>query len=147
MGLSIRGRSLFGVQEVNMGVGEFYVTRVLNELLRNTSFALPSAWWISLHTGAAGRTGTGNALASSPRFSITFYAAATNGTGGQASSSGAVSVVVSATGTITDIGIWDGSSTATANHIWNGALTASKTVANVGDTVQISAGQLVVKLE
>lgn len=56
------------------------------------------------------------------------------------------SVVASATGTITYIGLWDGSATATANHLWSGALGTSKVVANVGDTVTVASGALTVTL-
>jgi len=99
--------------------------------------------YAALHTADPGETGTASPLASCPRFSIHFGAAASATSANDASAS----VIASATGTITHISLWDGSDTGTANCLWYGALTASKTVANVGDTLNVASGALTVSLD
>lgn len=125
-----------------MSISNYLEDSLLNLVLRNTTFPPITAVYASLHTADPGETGTGSPIASSPRFAVTFAAAAS----ATAANSATASVVCSATGTITHLGLWDASSTATANHLWSGALTASKTVANVGDTVTLAVGALTVNL-
>lgn len=125
-----------------MSISNYLEDKLLDLVLRNTTFAAITTVWASLHTADPGETGTGSPLASCPRFSVSFNAAA-SATGVNSASA---SVVASSTGTVTHLGLWDGSSTATANHLWSGALTASKVVANVGDTVELASGQLAVSL-
>jgi len=125
-----------------MSISDYLEDKILDLVLRNTTFPAITAVYASLHTGDPGETGTANPLASCPRVAVTFNAAA-SATSVQAA---AISFATSATGTITHIGLWDGSSTATANHLWSGALTASKVVANVGDTVNAASGSITVTL-
>ena len=122
-----------------MPVATAMANNILNTILRNTSFAMPSSTvFLSLHTAAPGITGTGSPLASTPRFSVTFNAPAN----ASCVNAATASVVCSATGTVTNIGLWDGSATLTATHIMSGALDANKTVANVGDTVPLASADL-----
>lgn len=125
-----------------MSISNYLEDKLLNLVLTNTTFPAITAVFASLHTGDPGETGTGSPLASAARFAVTFGAAAS----ATSANSATASVVCSATGTISHIGLWDGSATATANHLWSGALTASKVVANVGDTVTLAVGGLTVNL-
>ena len=125
-----------------MSISNYLEDNLLNLVLRNTTFGAITAVYMSLHTADPGETGTGSPLASCPRFAVTFNAAAS-----ATSVNGATaSVVASSTGTVTYAGLWDGASTATANHLWSGALGTSKVVANVGDTVTLASGALAVSL-
>ena len=125
-----------------MTISNYLEDSLLNLVLRNTTFPAIAAVWGSLHTADPGETGTGSPLASSPRFSVAFGAAAS----ATAANNATASVVCNATGTVTYVGLWDGSSTATANHLWSGALGTSKVVANVGDVVTVAVGALTVSL-
>jgi hypothetical protein len=127
-----------------MSISDYLENALLNYVLTNSTagFTPITAVYGSLHTGDPGETGTAAPLASCPRMAIVFNAAASatsvNATG--------VTWTANATGTVSHLGLWDGSSTATANHLWSGALTAPKVVANVGDTVTLASGQLSVSL-
>ena len=125
-----------------MTISNYLEDSLLNQVLRNTTFASFATVWASLHTADPGETGTGSPLASTPRFSVAFNAAVS----ATCVNSASASVVCSATGGVSHIGLWDGSSTATANHLWSGALDATKTVANVGDTITLASGDLRVSL-
>ena len=125
-----------------MSLSNYLEDELLDQILTNASFPAISAVFGSLHTADPGETGTNAPLASTPRMAIVFNAAAS------ATSVNATTVqwTCSATGTVSYMGLWDGSATLTANHLISGALTAPKTVANVGDIVQLSSGQLAVSL-
>lgn len=125
-----------------MSISNYLEDKLLDLVLRNTTFPPIATVWVSLHTADPGETGTGSPLASCPRFSLAFNAAASATSANSASGS----VVASATGTVSFFGLWDGSATGTANHLWSGALTAAITVANVGDTVTVASGALTVSL-
>ncbi len=125
-----------------MSISNYLEDALLNLSLMNTTFPAITAIYGSLHTADPGETGSAAPLASCPRVAIVFNAAASatcvNATG--------VTWTCNATGTITYLGLWDGSATATANHLWSGALATAKTVANVGDTVTLASAALAVSL-
>ena len=126
-------------------VARWLSSAVLNHTLRNTSFALPTGGttvYVQVHTGAPGVSATANALASTPRFGITFNTPV-SATAVQATSG---SIVSSATGTLTHISIWDSSDTASGKAYYSGALTASQVVANVGDTINAASGAITVTI-
>lgn len=127
-----------------MSLSNFLEDLVLNHVLTSstTPFVTSTVIWGSLHTADPGETGTASPLASCPRFLVHFGVAASATSANDATAS----VVASSTGTVTHVGLWDGSATATANHLWSGALAANKTVANVGDTVTLAIGALTVTL-
>lgn len=128
-----------------MTISNYLENRILDNVL-TTSTGAPvttTSVFCSLHTGDPGETGTGNPLSSAGRFAVTFNVAAS----ATSVLAAAASVVASATGTISHVALWDGSDTGTANCLWYGALTASKTVANVGDTVSFASAGLLVNLD
>ena len=126
-----------------MSISNYLEDKLLDLVLRNTTFPAITALYGSLHTGDPGESGTGSPLAECPRIALTFNAAASS-TGVNAAGA---TWVCSATGTITYMGLWDGSSTATANFLWGGALATAKVVANVGDSVVLASGQLSFNLD
>ena len=124
-----------------MSISNYLEDNLLNLVLRNTTFPAITAVYASLHTADPGETGTASPLASCARFAVTFNAAAS----ATCVNSASASVVTSASGTISHVGLWDASATATANHLWSGALATTKNV-NVGDTITLASGALTVSL-
>lgn len=128
-----------------MTISNYLEPRILDHILTSstTPFVTTTDIFASLHTGDPGETGTASPLASTPRFSVHMGVAVSSTN----SNDTTASVVCSATGTVTFIGLWDGTSTALANHLWSGALTASRVVANVGDSVTLAVNGLTVTLD
>ena len=127
-----------------MTISNYLEDKLLDLVLRNTTFPPIAAVWASLHTDDPGETGTGSPLASCPRFPVTFGAAASATSANNATAS----VVTSASAVkITYIGLWDGSATATANHLWSGQMTsAGVRILAAGATVTLAVGILNVSL-
>lgn len=125
-----------------MTISNYLEGKILDQVFTNTSFSVATVWG-SLHTADPGETGVTAPLASCPRVAITFNAAASS----TSVNAAGATWICNATGTVTHVGLWDGSATATANHLWSGALTASKVVANAGDSVTLASGQLSVTLD
>lgn len=116
--------------------------KLLNLALVNTSFAAIVTVYGALHTADPGETATASPLASTPRVAIAFNAAVSS----TCVNATTVDWAPQASGTITYLSLWDGSSTVTANAMWSGALTTSKAV-NAGDTVRLTSGSLAVTLD
>jgi hypothetical protein len=124
----------------------------LNFLLTTQTATRPTTWFIGLHTGDPGESGTANEvpnLYSYARTAVAFDAAAQPSTGLTFCDNTSTVTFPTASGgnwgTITHISIKASATYATTTSYFKGALTASKTV-NDGDTFQIQAGQLVISL-
>lgn len=124
----------------------------LNFLLTTGTATRPTSWFIGLHTGDPGESGTANEVAnlySYARTAVTFDAAAQPSTGLTFCDNSATVTFPTASGgnfgTITHISIKASATYATTTSYFKGALTTSKVV-NDGDTFQIQAGQLVISL-
>lgn len=127
--------------------------RVLDHVLRNTAFTQPAALYVALFTGAAGVTDlqleAGTLTNEVPsgrgyaRKAISFSAAS----GGTAANSGIVTFDPStvAWGTITYVAITDSATIGAGNVLFWGAVTTPKTI-DIGDTFQISVGNLTVSM-
>ena len=128
-----------------MSISNYLEDLILNHVLTSstTPFVTTTSVWMSLHTADPGETGTGSPLASCPRFLVHMGSAVS----ATAANDTTASVIASATGTVSHAALWDSSATGTANCLWYGALAASKTVANVGDTVTLAVGGLTVALD
>ena len=124
-----------------MSISNYLEAKLMALVFNGTSFANIANIWGALHTGTPGETATASPLASTPRSLIVFNTANTS----IATNATAVTWVVSATGFVTDISLWDSSATATANALWSGPLNTSKAV-NAGDTVTLASGALTVTL-
>lgn len=124
------------------GISNYLEAKILDQIFTNATFPAISAVWGSLHTGDPTESGTGSPLASCPRVQLFFNAAASATT----VNSTAASWDSSASGTVTHIGLWDASATATANFLWGGELSTSKIV-NPGDTVTLASGSLAITLD
>lgn len=124
----------------------------LNFLLNTETATRPTTWYIALHTGDPGESGTANEVANSysyQRTAVSFDPASQPSTGLTFCDNSATVTFPTASGgnwgTITHISIKTSQTYATTTALFKGALTASKTV-NDGDTFQIQAGQLVISL-
>ena len=126
-----------------MSISNYLEDALLNLTLTNTTFAAITGVYGSLHTADPGETGTNAPLASCPRVAIAFNAAAS----ATAVNATTMTFACSATGTVSHLGLWDGSATATANYLWSGALATAKVVANVGDSVQFASGAISVTID
>ena len=99
--------------------------------------------YVSLHTGDPGETGANEVTGGS-------YARQAGSFGAAAAGAVTTTATIDFTGmpsaTITHVGIWSASTaTASANFVWGGTLTASKSV-GAGDTFRIATGDLDVSL-
>lgn len=115
----------------------------------------PTSWWASLHnltpTEATPSTGeisfTGNNYS---RQSVTFLTGTSAATGGNfANNSNALTfgAALVSWSTITDLGIWaNNTSQATANSLWTGQLSSSKTV-GAGDSLTVAIGALSLQID
>ena len=125
-----------------MSISNYLEAKLLDQVFTNATFPAITAVYGSLHTDDPGETGTGSPLASCPRVQVVFNAAASATT----VNATAASWVTSASGTVSYIGLWDASATATANFLWGGALSTTKIV-NPGDTVTLASGSLAITLD
>lgn len=124
----------------------------LNFLLNTQTATRPTTWYIALHTGDPGESGTANEVANSyayQRTAVTFNAASQPSSGLTFCDNTATITFPTASGgnwgTITHISIKTSQTYATTTALFKGALTASKVVSD-GDTFQIQANQLTISL-
>jgi hypothetical protein len=128
--------------------------KVLDHVLRVTSYTQPSGLWLALFNNTSGNAATnleagtltdetstsGTAYA---RKAVTF-AAASSGT----SATSATVTFDAATanwGTITHVAVMDGATAGAGNVLFWGAVTTSKTI-ETGDTFQVTSGNLTIAL-
>lgn len=125
--------------------------KVLDHVLRNTSYTQPSGLWIGLFTGSALSNLEAGTLTDEVSTSGTAYArkAVTfgNAASGSASNSGTVTFDAATAnwGTITAIGIMDGQTVGAGNVLFYGNLTTAKLI-ETGDTLQFVTNNITVSL-
>ncbi len=127
-----------------MTISNYLENKLLDLVLRNTTFPPIVSVWASLHTADPGETGTGAPLASTPRFQVTFNPAVSATSVNAAQALG----VGSATGTVLWMALWDGSATATANCLWTASMTSGGARAiNAPTTWVLASGVLRITLD
>lgn len=125
-----------------MTVSNYLELQLLDAVCNAEATGLPiSNVWVKLHIGDPGEDGTANAAAETTRKEATFGAAAA---GTSTSDADVTWTSVSTTETYSHISLWDASTA--GNHLWYGALAASKAV-TAGDTFTIASGNLTVSLD
>lgn len=131
--------------------------KVLDHVLRNTSFSQPSGLWLALFNNTSGSAAanleagtltdeTSTSGTAYARQSVTFAAA--SGTNPTQSATSATVTFPTATanwGTITHVAIMDSGTAGAGNVLFYGAVTTAKTI-ETGDTFQVSSGNLTVSL-
>lgn len=125
-----------------MTISNYLENQLLDAVFNAEATGLPiTNVWVKLHIGDPGEDGTANAAGNTTRKEATFPAAS----GGATSNDNLLEWLnVSTAETYSHVSLWDASTG--GNNLWNGALTATKTVA-VGDTFQIPIGDLDVTLD
>jgi hypothetical protein len=126
-----------------VSISNYAETAIMDALFNNASPAALqlSNRYVKLHTADPGEAGTTAAATETTRKSLT-SAATANGV--FTSTNDLVWASYPAAETVSHISLWDASTA--GNCLWVGALTASKLLA-IGDTFQITAGQLTVTLD
>lgn len=116
-----------------MSISNYAENKILDHLAGVTSWTMPSALYIQLHTGDPGEDGTSSAAVENSRKSVSWGSAS----GGSISASAAISWVnVAAEETYTHWSIWDASTS--GNCLWTGALSSSASML-VGESFQITS--------
>lgn len=121
------------------GKSDYLENKVLDHVLRNTSYTPPTTVYVGLYTAAPSDTGGGTEVSGNnyARTAVTFSVAS----GGATSNSADVTFPTpsGSWGTVTHFGIFDASSAGNLLY-WN-SLTASQAIAS-GNTVKFLAGDL-----
>lgn len=120
-----------------MPISTYLGNELLDHVLRNSAYTPPATVYLSLHTADPGLTGANQVTGGSyARQALAVDAAASKATQNTAAEAFTGMPAV----TVTHVGIWDAVSA--GNFLWGGALAASKTIANAGDTFTIAIGDL-----
>lgn len=118
-----------------MSISNYAELKILEHTVGKTSWTMPTAVYVKLHTADAGEDGTTGAAANTSRQVIAFNTAAS----GAISSSATVTWSnVSTTETYTHWSLWDTAGPTGGNCLWTGALSSSAAV-TAGDTFQITS--------
>lgn len=127
-----------------MSISNQWEIEILDHIFNNAAAPAVVTPYISLHTADPGETGANEVAGGS-------YARQAGSFGNAAAGAVTTTATIDFTGmpsaTLTHVGVWSSSTaTASANFIWGGALTASKST-NSGDTFRIATGDLDVTLD
>lgn len=135
-------------------LSDYLENKLIDHILRGTSFTAPSNVYVGLLTAAPSDTGGGTEVSGGSYARVTVACNGTNWTNSQASGTGvssgtdgtvengaAISFPTPSAGwgTVTHFGVYDASSS--GNLLFYAALTTSKTI-NSGDTVSFAIGAL-----
>ena len=123
-----------------MSFTDTFETRVLTFVFTGSSVTRPTAWFLSLHSGASSDSSAGTELSGN---AYARQAVAFSVSGNLATNSGAIEwpVATGSWGTVTDISVFDASSG--GNMSAYATLRGSKAIAT-GDVFRIPAGDLAV---
>lgn len=128
------------------GLSDFLENKILNLVLKNTSYTPPATVYLSLHT--ADPTDVGNGAEVTPTGTAYARQVATFGTVANGSVTNATDILFPVAtanyGTVSHIALWDASSA--GNMLFSGSLAASKTINN-GDQFKIASGNLTITLD
>jgi len=102
------------------------------DMLNATAFTAPAQFWVQLHVGDPGASGTANTSAVTTRKQVT-WSAASGGSKSQSSSPSAWSMTASET--ISHVSFWDAS--VAGNFLGSAAVSASRSVVNL-DTITLN---------
>jgi hypothetical protein len=126
-----------------MSISNQWELEILDHIFNNAAAPAVATAWVSLHTGDPGETGANEASGGSYARQAGSFG---NAAAGAVSNTATIDFTGMPTATITHIGIWSSSTaTASANFVWGGTLTASKST-NSGDTFRLATGDLDVTL-
>jgi hypothetical protein len=109
---------------------------ILDAYAKGTSYAGNAAFWVKLHIGAPGSTGTSNPAVETTRKQVTW---GTSGSGAISNSAAVEWTLVSTTETYTHVSFWTASTAGT--FLGHDDLSSSAAV-TAGDTFRIPTGDL-----
>lgn len=119
-----------------LGLSSAIANSILDALCRSVAWTDPVAFYVQLHLGDPGGSGTTSPATETTRKAITFSAAS----GGAITNSGAVQwTSYPAAETVSHVSFWDASSG--GNFLGSDALNTSRTP-GIGDTLTLAAGDL-----
>jgi hypothetical protein len=126
-------------------LADFAENLVLNWLLTDGAATRPTSWFVALHTGDPGESGSANELVGNgyARQAVTFEDAASGATQNEAQLTFGPNTGTN-WGQVTHISVWDAASG--GNCLFKGALSSAVTI-NVGDSLVIGAGNLDISLD
>jgi len=124
---------------------DFLELKLLDHALATTAYTAPGNVYVGLHTGSPGDDDAGSNEITGNGYTrkVAAFAAAASGS----ASTNATITFDAATGTwgtITHISLYD--ATTSGNLMFHGAVTTSKQI-EIGDTFQISSGNLTISLD
>lgn len=125
------------------GASNYLEDKLLDHVLKGTSFAAPTNIYVSLHSADTAETGSGEISGGSYARQLGNSAFSASSSGSKTTSADLTWTSMPAT-TVTHVCIWD--SVTTGNALFLGSLTASKVV-NSGDTFKILTGNLTVTMD
>ncbi len=124
-----------------MSISDFAELELLDHITGIGAYTAPTTLYVKLHTGDPGEAGTSNAATETTRQASSWTGPASSGA--VSTDADIVWTSVSTTETYSHISVWDHATA--GNHIWYGALDASKAVTS-GDTFTIASGDLTLSL-
>lgn len=122
-----------------MSFGNYLENKVLDKILKNTDFTVAPVY-VSLHTADPGETGASELAGGSYARQQVAAAGWDAGASGATQNNGIVDFTGMPICTITHGGLWDAPTG--GNFLWGGALAASKSIANAGDTFEFPIGDI-----
>ena len=124
---------------MTVGIAAAQLNAWLDAYCRSVAYTDPVAFYVKLHTGDPGASGTANAFGDTTRKQAGFSAASA---GAITTSADLAWTNLSASGTITHVSFWDHvSDTAIANYLGSDNLETSRAVSS-GDNFTIATGDL-----
>jgi hypothetical protein len=132
------------------GLTQWFEAKLLDHALKGTAYSQPTSIYVSLHSADptdVGTTGEISGGSYARQGATSSFAAASEGNPASKASNADLTWTNMPACTVQGVSIWDNStSTQSSNCLWQGTLTASKTV-NGGDTFKILSGSLTCTLE
>jgi hypothetical protein len=132
-------------------LSDYLENKIIDHILRATSYTAPATTYVGLLTAAPNDTGGGTEVTggSYARVAVTSGTGAWNATGGTDGTTENTSAINFPTpsagwGTVTHFGVYDASTA--GNLLFYAALTTSKTI-NSGDAVSFAAGALSLQID
>lgn len=124
------------------GTSDYLETKILDHVLRATSYTAPTTVYLALYTSDPGDDNYGTEVSGTNYARISSAFSVTNNV---ATNSGALEYAAAgnAWGTVTHVGVLDASSS--GNLLYHSALTTSKAI-TTGDIFRIPAGSLTVTM-
>lgn len=132
------------------GLTQWAEAKALDHMVKGTAYSQPTSIYVALHSADPTDTGTTGEISGGSyarQGATSSFAAASEGNPASKASNADLTWTNMPACTVQGVSIWDHSSaTASSNCIWQGTLSANKTV-NAADTFKILSGNLTCTME